>query len=68
MQDKQCKQQSSIAYNSCIDSYYKSKDRNDIYEYFLYLQESKRYCEASGVMKALELIELISDLDINGKT
>ena len=68
MQDKQCKKQSSVAYNSCIDSYYKSKDRNDIYEYFLYLQESKRYCEAAGVMKALELIELISDLDINGKT
>ena len=68
MQDKQCKQQSSVAYNSCIDSYYKSKDRNDIYEYFLYLQESKRYCEAAGVMKALELIELITDLDINGKT
>ena len=68
MQEKQCKQQSSVAYNSCIDSYYKSKDRNDIYEYFLYLQESKRYCEAAGVVKALELIELISDLDINGKT
>ena len=66
MQDKQCKQQSSVAYNSCIDSYYKSKDRNDIYEYFLYLQESKRYCESAGVMKALELIELILDLDING--
>ena len=66
--EKQCKQQSSVAYNSCIDSYYRSKDRNDIYEYWLYLQEAKRFCEAAGVMKALELIEIITDLDINGKT
>jgi hypothetical protein len=63
-----CKQQSSVAYKSCVDSYYQSKDRNDIYEYWLYLQEAKRFCEADGVMKALELIELMQDLDINGET
>jgi hypothetical protein len=63
-----CKQQSSVAYKSCVDSYYQSKDRNDIYEYWLYLQEAKRFCEADGVMKALELIELMQDLDINKKT
>ena len=68
MIDQQCKQQSSVAYKSCIDSYYQTKDRNDIYEYWLYLQEAKRFCEAEGVMKALELIELITDLNINGKT
>jgi hypothetical protein len=68
MIDALCKQQSSVAYKSCVDSYYKSKDRNDIYEYWLYLQEAKRFCEADGVMKALELIELMQDLDINGKT
>jgi hypothetical protein len=67
MNNQLCKQQSSVAYNSCVDSYYKSKDRNDIYEYWLYLQEAKRFCEADGVMKALELIEIIIDLDLNGK-
>ena len=68
MNDVQCKQQESIAYNSCVDSYYHSKNRNDIYEYWLYLFEAGRYCEAVGVQKALELIDIIIDLDINGKT
>ena len=50
IEKKQCNQQSSVAYKSCIDSYYRSKDRNDIYEYWLYLQEAKRFCEAAGVL------------------
>tara|TARA_R110000822_G_scaffold247040_1_gene375113 strand:+ start:343 stop:546 length:204 start_codon:yes stop_codon:yes gene_type:complete len=66
IEKKQCNQQSSVAYKSCIDSYYRSKDRNDIYEYWLYLQEAKRFCEAAGVLKALELIEIMKE--INGKT
>ena len=68
MEDQQCRRQSSVAYKSCIDSYFKSKDRNDIYEYWLYLQESERFCEADGVMKALEMIEIIIDLKANGET
>ena len=68
MEDRQCNKLNSVAYNSCIDSYFESKDRNDIYEYWLYLQEAKRFCEADGVMKALELIEIIIDLKANGKT
>jgi hypothetical protein len=68
MEDRQCNKLNSVAYNSCIDSYFESKDRNDIYEYWLYLQEAKRFCEADGVMKALELIEIIIDLKTNGKT
>lgn len=62
---EQCKQLQVVAYRSCIDSYFRSKDRNDIYEYWLQLIESKRSCEAKGVQKALELIELYED--INGK-
>ena len=68
MEDKNCTQKGKVAYKSCIDIYYKSKDKEDIRNYWLYLQESKRYCEAEGVMKALELIEIIIDLNINGKT
>ena len=68
MEDRQCNKLNSVAYNSCIDSYFESKDRNDIYEYWLYLQEAKRFCEADGVMKALEMIEIIIDLKANGKT
>ena len=64
--DSQCNKLNSVAYNRCIDSYFESKDRNDIYEYWLYLQEAKRFCEADGVMKALEMIEII--IDLNGKT
>ena len=66
--DSQCNKLNSVAYKSCIDSYFESKDRNDIYEYWLYLQEAKRFCEADGVMKALEMIEIIIDLKANGKT
>ena len=68
MMDSQCNKLNSVAYKSCIDSYFESKDRNDIYEYWLYLQEAKRFCEADGVMKALEMIEIIIDLKANGKT
>ena len=68
MEDSQCNKLNSVAYNSCIDSYFESKDRNDIYEYWLYLQEAERFCEADGVMKALEMIEIIIDLKANGKT
>ena len=67
MEKKICKQQSSVAYKSCIDSYYKTKDKNDIYEYWLYLQKAKRFCEADGVEKALELISLIEDLNLYGQ-
>ena len=62
---EQCKQLQVVAYRSCIDSYFRSKDRNDIYEYWLQLIEAKRSCEAKGVQKSLELIELYED--INGK-
>jgi len=67
MQKEQCNQLNSVAYNSCIDSYYQTKDKNDVYEYWLYLLEAKRFCEANGVEKALELITLLEDLSINGK-
>lgn len=63
MEQKQCNQMSSVAYSSCLDSYYKSRDRNDVYEYWLYLTEAKRFCEALGVMKALELISLLEELN-----
>lgn len=67
MQKEQCNRLNSVAYNSCVDSYYQTKDRNDVYEYWLYLLEAKRFCEADGVEKALELITLLEDLSINGK-
>ena len=59
----QCNQLHRIAYRSCLDNYFTSKDRNDIYEYWLQLIEAKRSCEATGVQKALEFIELWEDLD-----
>lgn len=63
---EQCKQIQNIAYNSCIDSYFQSKDKCDIYEYWLYLTEAKRMCEADGVAKALELITIIEELNAEG--
>ena len=59
----QCNQLHRIAYRSCLDNYFTSRDRNDIYEYWLILIEAKRSCEANGVQKALEFIELWEDLD-----
>ena len=67
MEKEQCNKLNSVAYNSCVDSYYQTEDKNDIYEYWLYLLEAKRFCEANGVEKALELITLLEDLSINGK-
>ena len=52
-----------IAYRSCLDNYFTTGDRNDIYEYWLQLVESKRACEALGVQKALEFIELWENID-----
>ena len=67
MNDKeQCKQLEIVAYKSCVDSYFRSNDQNDIYEYWLQLLETKRSWEARGVHKALELIELYKD--INGES
>ena len=61
--DQQCNQMHRIAYRSCLDNYFTTGDRNDIYEYWLQLVESKRTCEALGVQKALEFIELWEDVD-----
>ena len=58
-----CRRLHKVAYNSCVDSYFVNGDRNDIYEYWLYLIELKRSCEAMGVQKALELIEIYENLD-----
>jgi len=59
----QCNQLHRVAYRSCLDNYFTNRDRNDIYEYWLELIEAKRSCEANGVQKALEFIELWEDVD-----
>ena len=58
-----CKNLENIAYRSCLDSYFYSKDKNDIKEYWLMLFNNKRFCEAGGVEKALELIYLYEELN-----
>lgn len=57
-----CRNLENVAYKSCLDSYFKTKDEADIREYWLHLFETKRYCEAKGVEKALELIEIYKEL------
>ena len=57
-----CKQKENIAYKSCVDSFFNSKDVNDIKDYWIYLINNKRYCEAKGVEKALELIDIYQEL------
>ena len=52
-----------IAYRSCLDNYFTTEDKNDIYEYWLQLVEAKRNYEALGVQKALEFIELWENID-----
>ena len=58
-----CRIIENIAYKSCVDSYLISKDKNDVKDYFIYLLNKKRYCEAKGVEKALELIDLYIELN-----
>ena len=57
-----CRTLNRIAYKSCIYSYFNSKDREDIVKYWLYLLEQERWCEAEGVEKALELIDIHKEL------
>ena len=57
-----CNNLQKVAYRSCIDSYFNSKDREDIVKYWLYLLEQERWCEAEGVEKALELIDIHKEL------
>jgi len=63
LQEQLCKNQEKIAYRSCIDSYFSNGDRKDIMEYWLQLFEQKRFCEAKGVEKALELIDIYEELN-----
>ena len=65
MENKQCSQLNSVAYNSCIYGYYETKDKNDVFEYWLYLIGEDRICEANGAEKALEFISLLENLNIN---
>ena len=58
-----CRNQEKVAYKSCVDSYFTNGDRQDIMEYWLQLFEQKRFCEAKGVEKALELIDIYEELN-----
>lgn len=51
-----------VAYKSCINDYGVRKDRKEILEYLYFLIEEERYEEASGVEKAIELIDLYEEL------
>ena len=63
LQEELCKNKEIIAYRSCVYSYFTNGDRKDIMEYWLQLFEQKRFCEAKGVEKALELIDIYEDLN-----
>ena len=63
LQKNNCKNQEIVAYRSCVDSYFNNKDKKDIIKYWLQLFEQKRFCEAKGVEKALELIDIYEDLN-----
>ncbi len=64
LQEQHCKNKEIIAYRSCVYSYFSNGDRKDIMEYWLQLFEQKRFCEAKGVEKALELIDIYEDLNV----
>jgi hypothetical protein len=58
-----CNNQEKIAYKSCVDSYFSNGDRQDIMEYWIQLFDQKRFCEAKGVEKALELIDIYEEIN-----
>ena len=57
-----CKTLNNIAYRSCIHDYFDTYSTDSIKEYWIYLLRNKRYCEAQGVEKALELIDICQNL------
>ncbi len=61
--EEHCKKIQNVAYKSCVDSYFVSKDKADIIEYWVFLFNKKRFCEAKGVEKALEIIDLYEELN-----
>lgn len=63
LQEEHCRKLEDVAYKSCIYSYFNSKDRDDVAKYWIYLFKKKRFCEAKGVEKALELIDIYLDID-----
>lgn len=60
--DDQCKNLTNVAYRSCLDIFLTKKDKKEIEQYCFYLLNAKRYCEAKGVEKALEFIDLYNHL------
>ncbi len=64
LQEELCKNKEIIAYRSCVDSYFSNGDRKDIMKYWLQLFEQKRFCEAKGVEKELELIDIYKDIQL----
>ena len=52
-----------ISFRSCLDSYMNSRDREDIVDYWVQCLQDRKYAQAKGVEKALELIDLIQELD-----
>ena len=58
-----CKSLENVAYKSCIATYFNQRDKKDIMEYWMQLFEQKRFCEAKGVEKALELIDIYEDIN-----
>jgi len=62
MIDKDCHLLENVAYKSCVDAFFKNKNKEEIIEHWLYVLDRKRYCEAKGVEKALELIDLYLEM------
>lgn len=65
--EEHCKKIQNVAYKSCVDSYFVSKDKADIIEYWVFLLNKKRFYEAKGVEKALEIIDLYEELNAKNK-
>ena len=52
-----------VSYKSCLSSYMNSRDRADIVKYWIQCLDARNYAQAKGVEKALELIDIIENLD-----
>ena len=52
-----------ISYKSCLDSYMNSRDREDVVNHWVQCLQGKKYAQARGVEKALEIIDLIIELN-----
>ena len=60
--EKICNQVINVSYKSCIFDYQLNDDVQDIVNELYKAIDDDQFCKAKGILKALELIDIIEDI------